>query len=357
MKRMYVLLAVILLLTVVAGGAAAQAPGVEGLVTVEVEGSVAETVAALEEIIEEQGLLLVSTVDHMENAAGVDLELRPTQLLIFGNPQLGTQLMQDEQSVGIDLPQKRLVWEDEDGAVYVSYNAPEYLRTRHGLDESGEVLSTISNALAGLAESATGAEEAAEGTPETLPAAGGRGSLLPWALVGGGAVLLGIGWRLRRNGGWALFLLAFAVPLLGLALSGTAHAQEGVRGLVVVDSPYDVAETVSRAQDAMEERGLTIMMTVDHGANAEGADLELRPTQLIVFGNPQLGTQLMQAGQSVGIDLPQKMLVWEDAEGQVHLAYNDPQYLAQRHNLSGVDEVLSTISGALSAIAEEATAE
>jgi uncharacterized protein (DUF302 family) len=264
--------------------------------------------------------------------------------------------MQDEQSVGIDLPQKLLVWEDEDGAVYVSYNAPEYLRTRHGLDESGEVLTTISDALAGLADSVTAAE-AAEATPETLPAAGGRGALLPWVLVGGGVVLLGIGWRLRRDGGWAIFLLAFAVPLLGLALSGTARAQEDVRGLVVVDSPYDVAETVSRAQDAMEERGLTIMMTVDHGANAEGADLELRPTQLIVFGNPQLGTQLMQAGQTVAIDLPQKMLVWEDAEGQVHLAYNDPHYLAQRHNLSGVDEVLSKISGALSAIAEEATAE
>jgi uncharacterized protein (DUF302 family) len=292
----------------------------------------------------------------MENAAGVDLELRPTQVVIFGNPQLGTQLMQDEQSVGIDLPQKLLVWEDEDGAVYVSYNAPEYLRTRHGLDESGEVLTTISNALAGLADSVTAAE-AAEATPETLPAAGGRGALLPWVLVGGGVVLLGIGWRLRRDGGWAIFLLAFAVPLLGLALSGTARAQEDVRGLVVVDSPYDVAETVSRAQDAMEERGLTIMMMVDHGANAEGADLELRPTQLIVFGNPQLGTQLMQAGQTVAIDLPQKMLVWEDAEGQVHLAYNDSQYLAQRHNLSGVDEVLSKISGALSAIAEEATAE
>ena len=174
--------------------------------------------------------------------------------------------------------------------------------------------------------------------------------------MGGGLLLVGTAWLLRRRG-WSKLLLVLAATSLLL----TTHSQLGVtaqesNGLISVDSPYSVEETVNRLQTAMEERGLTVMTTVNHAASAETVGMELRPTQLIIFGNPKLGTQLMQSSQTVAIDLPQKFLVWEDADGQVHMTYNDPQYLAQRHGITERDEVLTTISNALSGLAEAASA-
>ena len=113
---------------------------------------------------------------------------------------------------------------------------------------------------------------------------------------------------------------------------------------------------MGRLQNEIEERGLTVMMTINHAMNAENVGMELRPTQLIIFGNPALGTQLMQSSQTVAIDLPQKFLIWEDADGQVHVTYNDPQYIAQRHNISDREDVLMTVANALSGLAEAATA-
>ncbi len=131
------------------------ADDVPGLVTLESANSVEETMDRLEAMIEEQGLIVVARVDHAANADGVGMELRPTQLLIFGNPELGTQLMQAEQTVGIDLPQKFLAWEAEDGTVYLGWNNPALLAERHGLEGQDELLDMISNALATLAEGAT----------------------------------------------------------------------------------------------------------------------------------------------------------------------------------------------------------
>lgn len=363
MKRAYpVLLIVGVLLSPIAGSVLAQAPNVNGLTTIESDFSVQETVSRLQNTIESQGLLLLTTVNHAANAEGAGMELRPTQLVIFGNPQLGTQLMQDVQTVAIDLPQKYLVWQGEGGQVYVSYNEPSYLRARHALDSSDEVLSTVSGALSGLAGGATAADTedtagAAEATPEALPETGSGGVPYPWLVAGGGAILLALGMRLargRRSG--ALMMLAGASVLL-LSLPGIGTAQEAPEGVITVDSPHSVQDTVDRLRSTMQERGLTIVATVNHTQNAAGVDMELRPTQLIIFGNPQAGTPLMQASQTIGIDLPQKMLVWEDEAGQVHVSYNDPQYLADRHNLTGVDDALGQISDALAGLATAATGE
>lgn len=127
----------------------------DGLVTVEGGERVLETVQRIEDAIEEAGLLHVATIDHAENAAAIDEELRPTTLLIFGNPEAGTPLMQENQSTGIDLPQKMLVWEDSDGKVNVTYNDPAYLAARHDIDQD-ERIGMIAEALASLAGSATG---------------------------------------------------------------------------------------------------------------------------------------------------------------------------------------------------------
>lgn len=124
-----------------------------GLVTIEGRNGVEETVACIEQAIENADPMLLATVDHGENAASVGEDLRPTVLLLFGNPEAGTPLMQETQSVGIDLPQKLLIWEDEHGEVNVTYNNPEYVAVRHGIEGQEELLGIIEDALTTLAES------------------------------------------------------------------------------------------------------------------------------------------------------------------------------------------------------------
>lgn len=98
------------------------------------------------------------------------------------------------------------------------------------------------------------------------------------------------------------------------------------------------------------------MAELDHQANAQSRGLELRSTKIIIFGNPNLGTPLMQESQSIGLDLPQKILVWEDADGKVHLSYNDPEFLKIRHGINESDEEIQQISNALQNISEAAAA-
>lgn len=118
-------------------------------------------------------------------------------------------------------------------------------------------------------------------------------------------------------------------------------------GLVVTQSQHSVSETGDRLVSVLEDKGMTVFDRINHGEGAKKVGLELRPTEVVIFGNPKVGTPLMQCSQSVAIDLPQKMLVWEDEAGDVWLAYNDPGYLAERHDIAGCDEVLGKVSGAL----------
>lgn len=127
-------------------------------------------------------------------------------------------------------------------------------------------------------------------------------------------------------------------------------------GIVKVKSNYSVDETVQRFQSIAKEQGLNIVAVVNHQAGAESVDLELRPTQVIIFGNPRAGTPLMQCNQTAGIDLPQKALIWEDEEGQVWLGYNSPRYLFIRHRLRGCgEEALERIGNALNMLAQKVT--
>jgi len=105
-------------------------------------------------------------------------------------------------------------------------------------------------------------------------------------------------------------------------------------GLVQLPSRHDVAETVARLERLLTERGLTIFARIDFSGDAARAGVSLRPEQMLIFGNPKAGTALMQAEPASGIDLPLKALVWQDADGQVWLAYNSPQYLIERHGLA-----------------------
>ncbi|MEM7209712.1 MAG: DUF302 domain-containing protein [Pseudomonadota bacterium] len=126
-------------------------------------------------------------------------------------------------------------------------------------------------------------------------------------------------------------------------------------GLVNVKSSHDVKTTADRLENVLKSKGMKIFARVDHAAGAASVGNDLRPTELIIFGNPKIGSVLMGCTQSVGIDLPQKALAWEDASGNVWLSYNDPAYLAKRHNISGCEAVLQKVTGALGKFAAKAT--
>lgn len=147
-------------------------------------------------------------------------------------------------------------------------------------------------------------------------------------------------------------LLIIVLMAIGLGQGALAQADEG---LIVKPSAYPVGETVDRLETALESKGITVLARVDHAANASSAGLELLPTQLLIFGNPKLGTPLMQSARTVGIDLPMKALVWEDEAGDVFLAYNDPAYIARRHAVEDRAEVIETMGGALAALTDAAT--
>lgn len=123
-------------------------------------------------------------------------------------------------------------------------------------------------------------------------------------------------------------------------------------GLVTVRGGESVESTVECLRAAIESSDLTLLTTVDHAANAEVAGRDLPPTVLLLFGNPAVGTPLMQERRSVGIDLPQKLLVRED-DGVVRVTYNDPRYLAARHDIDDQDDRLRSIRSTLDAIAAE----
>ncbi|MEN8687000.1 MAG: DUF302 domain-containing protein [Desulfuromonadales bacterium] len=144
-------------------------------------------------------------------------------------------------------------------------------------------------------------------------------------------------------------LQLFMVISLALMVS-TAGA---VDGLIAVKSPYGAKETMDRFEAVVKERGLNVFARIDHAAGAAKIGKSLRPTEVLVFGNPQGGTPFMECAQTVGIDLPLKALVWQDASSQVWLGYNDPTYLAGRHDAAGC-AVAGKLGEALAGISEAA---
>lgn len=128
-------------------------------------------------------------------------------------------------------------------------------------------------------------------------------------------------------------------------------------GLITIKSSNGPEVTMNRFEAEVRNRGMTVFAHIDHAAGAAAASLALRPTDLLIFGNAKGGTPLMQDVQAIGIDLPLKVLVWQDASGVTWLSYNDPNWLAQRHALDETTKAtIKTMLAALEAIASKATA-
>jgi uncharacterized protein (DUF302 family) len=127
-------------------------------------------------------------------------------------------------------------------------------------------------------------------------------------------------------------------------------------GLTTLRSVRGPAETMNRLEAEIKAKGMTVFARIDHAAGAASVGLSLRPTELIIFGNARGGTPLMQAAQAIGIDLPLKGLVWQDASGDTWLSYNDPAWLAKRHGLGHeATAPVNAMTTALDAIAKAAT--
>ncbi len=243
---------------------------------------------------------IVAEVNHQANAASVDLDLNPIRLIFFGNPNLGTPLMQKNQLAGLDLPQKILVYQDEQNDVFLSYNNTLYLSSRHDVLEA-PTLSMISGALKNLTTNAGGNE------------------------------------------------------VVSMPEKSTVDTNEGV---ITKISKQSFEATYNTLQGAISGNpNLRIIAEVNHQANAARVGQELNPTRLIIFGNPNLGTPLMQSAQTTALDLPQKMLVWEDDAHVVHVSYNDPSYLVKRHGITENEKIITTITGALNNLSNAAITE
>src|SRR6267378_6786169 len=126
-------------------------------------------------------------------------------------------------------------------------------------------------------------------------------------------------------------------------------------GVTTIRSSFGPQDTVRRLEAAVKAKGMTVFARIDHAAGAAEVGLSLRPTELVIFGNARGGTPLMQSMQTIGIDMPLKALVWEDASGTTWLSYNEPSWIAQRHNIPNAEPIVRKITAALSAMSTKAT--
>jgi uncharacterized protein (DUF302 family) len=140
--------------------------------------------------------------------------------------------------------------------------------------------------------------------------------------------------------------------LVVMIMSVPAYSAEG---MIDVKSSFGVKETGDRLENVLKGKGMTIFNRVKRSDAAKNVGVALRETELIIYGNPKVGSPLMKCQQSVAIDLPQKALIWKDSEGKVWLSYSNPRYLEKRHNISNCEEVISKIEKALAGISKAAS--
>jgi len=148
-------------------------------------------------------------------------------------------------------------------------------------------------------------------------------------------------------------MFKFVALIIVTLASQNAWADHG--NLISKKSANSVSVTIDKLEGVLKKKGITIFARVDHKKNAMGANKELRPTELLIFGNPKLGTPLMQSQQTVGIDLPMKALAWQDADGTVWLTYNKPSGMAARHHIKDKEKVIKKMTGALDKFTSIAT--
>jgi len=146
----------------------------------------------------------------------------------------------------------------------------------------------------------------------------------------------------------SIFFTALLVFIMSMPVIGS-------EGVINVESDSNVKETADRLERILKEKGMTIFNRIKHSEGAANVGIDMLETELIIFGNPKVGSPLMKCQQTVAIDLPQKALIWSDDKSKVWISYNDPRYLEKRHNISGCEAVIVKIEKALSGITKAAS--
>lgn len=240
-------------------------------------------------------ITIMAEVNHGANAFDVGITIRNSRLIFFGNPSVGTPLMQSNQLAGLDLPLKIMVYEDEDANVIAAFNTTSYLSSRFNINNSE--LQTINTALNNFTSSATNSS---------------------------------------------------------VSDNPSASISQG-EGIITVVSQNDFNTTYNKLRNTISDNvDLSIVAEVDHQANAQAVSLELNPTKLIIFSNPVNSSPLIQNSETIAVDLPQKILVWEETDGTVNISYNNSNYLADRHDISENANLLTEMNSILANIAVDA---
>jgi uncharacterized protein (DUF302 family) len=143
--------------------------------------------------------------------------------------------------------------------------------------------------------------------------------------------------------------------LVSVAVAGDSGMMAEKNGMISKKSKYSVKETLDRLEAALKKKGITIALRWNHAAKGKSVGIPIRPTELLIFGNPKLGTNFFTSKQTAGIDLPMKALAWKDKDGQVWLTYNDPSYIAKRHGITDREAVVKKMTGALDKLTSVAT--
>ena len=144
-----------------------------------------------------------------------------------------------------------------------------------------------------------------------------------------------------------------ALLVVALLLPFTSQADE--KGLITKPSQFSVTETIDRLENVLKKKGITIALRWSHSDKANGVGIKVRPTELLIFGNPKLGSNMFTSNQVSGIDFPMKALAWQDEKGKVWITYNDPSYLAGRHGVTDRAKVVNKMTGALNKFTDVAT--
>lgn len=144
--------------------------------------------------------------------------------------------------------------------------------------------------------------------------------------------------------------VALALPFL---ISTPAMADDN--GMISKKSHFSVKETLDKLEAVLKKKGIGVALRWSHDAKAKSVGIPLRPTELLIFGNPKLGSHMFTANQTAGIDLPLKALAWKDESGQVWLTYNDPAYIVKRHNIKNRSKIKAKMTGALNKLTNVAT--
>lgn len=179
------------------------------------------------------------------------------------------------------------------------------------------------------------------------------GQRIVGAIAGQQTSHISLYYNIMNQGGVTMrYFHCFFLSMLILCSSAFAGVGDD---MIHIKSAHNVKMTADRLEKMIAEKGMTVFIRIDHAQGAQKVGRTMRPTQLIIFGNPKVGTALMQCSQSAGIDLPLKALIWQDKEGIVWLSYNDPQYLARRHDIQKCGNVIDNVTKALNSFATEAT--